>query len=67
MDQITGPLHLTLALLAIQTGLRRSEMLGLQWRDFDLSGGTLSVHRVLIKLASGATELKAQEWPRASG
>ena len=61
MDQITGPLHQTLALLAIQTGLRRSEILGLQWRDFDFSGGTLSVHRALIKLASGATELKAQE------
>ena len=58
LDQITDPLHQTLALLAIQTGLRRSEMLGLRWRDLDLSAGTLSVRRALIKLASGATELK---------
>ena len=59
LDQITYPLHQTLALLAIQTGLRRSEMLGLRWRDLDLSAGTLSVRRALIKLASGSTELKA--------
>ena len=58
LDQITDPLHQTLALLATQTGLRRSEMLGLHWRDIDLSAGTLSVRRALIKLASGATELK---------
>ncbi len=60
LDQITDPLKQTLALLAIQTGLRRSEILGLQlhWRDLDLSAGTLSVRRALIKLASGATELK---------
>ena len=58
LDQITDPLQQTLALLAIQTGLRRSEILGLHWRDLDLSAGTLSVRRALIKLASGATELK---------
>ena len=58
LDRITDPLHQTLALLAIQTGLRRSEILGLHWRDIDFSAGTLSVRRALIKLASGATELK---------
>ena len=58
LDQITDPLHHTLTLLASQTGLRRSEMLGLRWRDLDLSNGTLSVRRALIKLPSGATELK---------
>ncbi len=58
LERITDPLHQTLALLTIQTGLRRSEMLGLRWRDLDLSAGTLSVRRALIKLASGVTELK---------
>ena len=58
LDQITDPLRLTLSLLAIQTGLRRSELLGLHWRDIDLSGRSLSVRRALIKLASGNTELK---------
>ena len=58
LDQITDPLRLTLALLATQTGLRRSELLGLHWRDINLSGRSLSVRRALIKLASGNTELK---------
>ena len=58
LDQITDPLRQTLALLAIQTGLRRSEILGLHWRDINFSSGTLSVRRALIKLASGGTELK---------
>jgi integrase len=58
LDQITDPLRQTLALLAIQTGLRRSELLGLHWRDINFSSGALSVRRALIKLASGGTELK---------
>ena len=58
LDQITDPLLQTLALLAIQTGLRRSEILGLNWRDIDFPAGNLSVRRALIKLASGGTELK---------
>ena len=58
LDQITDPLRQTLALLAIQTGLRRPELLGLQWRDINFSSGALSSRRALIKLASGGTELK---------
>ena len=57
LEQILDPLYLTLVLLDIQTGLRRSELLGLQWRDVDLSAGTLSVQRSLIKLPSGEAEL----------
>ena len=57
LGQIKNPLHLILVLLDIQTGLRRSELLGLQWRDVDLSAGTLSLQRALIKLPSGGTEL----------
>ena len=58
LEQITDPLRQTLALLAIQTGLRRSEILGLHWRDINFASGALSVRRALIKLASGGTELK---------
>ena len=36
-----------LYVLAIHTGLRRSEILGLKWTDVDLGTGTLSVHRSL--------------------
>ena len=58
VEQIVDPFQQTLFLLAIQTGLRRSELLGLQWRDVDLSARTLSVRRALVTLPSGGTELK---------
>ena len=59
LEQATGPLFWTMFLLALQTGLRRAELLGLQWRDIDLSAGTLSVQRAWIKLPSGGMELTA--------
>ena len=40
-------------LVAIQTGLRRSELAGLQWQDVDLQRGSLSVRRARVKLPSG--------------
>ena len=33
--------------MAIHTGLRKGELLGLKWTDLDLDGGTLSVRRSL--------------------
>ncbi len=59
LKHITAPLCQSLVVFAIQTGLRRSKILGIQWRDVDLSAGTLSVRRALIKLPSGETELNA--------
>ena len=53
LEAVEDPLLRTLFLLAVQTGLRRSELLGLQWQDVDLAGGLLSVRRGLIKLSSG--------------
>ena len=38
-------LELPLSLAAI-LGMRRSEILGLQWSDFDFQQGTLTIHRV---------------------
>lgn len=40
--------------LALFTGMRRSELLGLQWRDVDLLGCQLSVNRALIYLKDGS-------------
>jgi integrase len=34
--------------LAISTGLRPEEYLGLQWKDVDFSGGTVTVQRALV-------------------
>jgi integrase len=57
MEHIEDPGRRMLVLLALQTGLRRSELLGLQWRDVDLALSTLAVQRALIQLRTGRTEL----------
>ncbi|MDP9364704.1 MAG: site-specific integrase [Chloroflexota bacterium] len=40
-------------LLALSTGMRRGELLGLRWRDVDLDAGTLSVRQCLIPSKGG--------------
>ncbi|WP_018349166.1 site-specific integrase [Longispora albida] len=42
-------------LLAIATGLRRSELLGLRWSDVDLDGEALWVRQKLIRSSQGLT------------
>ena len=54
---VPDPLFRSIFLLAFQTGLRRSEILGLQWRDVDLSGGFLSGRRGLVKVSSDGAVL----------
>lgn len=44
--------------LALRTGLRKSELLGLRWEDLDLDGGTASIRRSLQRTRSaGLTSL----------
>src|SRR5439155_21686472 len=43
--------------LAIYTGLRRSEVLGLRWKDIDLQAGTLQVVQSLQRTPDGLTVL----------
>jgi len=45
--------HGTLFELALRTGLRRGELLGLQWADIDLDSGHLSVRRTLSRVKGG--------------
>jgi integrase len=48
-------------LLAVTTGLRRSELFGLKWEDVDLERGTLMVRRTLQQTNAGlelSTEMK---------
>ena len=40
-------------LLAITTGIRRSELVGLRWTDVDFATATLTVPRGLVELAKG--------------
>ncbi|MEV6738569.1 site-specific integrase [Streptomyces sp. NPDC051104] len=46
--------HLPAALfeLALHTGLRKGELLGLRWEDLDLDGGTASIRRTLQRTTS---------------
>lgn len=47
LEAIRGDRMEALYLLAVTTGLRRGEMLGLKWQDLDLAKGTLKVSRSL--------------------
>ena len=49
-----------LYLVAWGAGLRRSEILGLQWPDIDLKKGSLTVNRVLVKV-TGTPPYKFQD------
>ena len=50
--------HFTAYFLALNTGLRRGELLGLRWQDIDMKNGTLSVKQALVRVEGG---LKFQE------
>ncbi len=44
--------HATLFELALRTGLRKGELLGLRWEDLDLDGGTATIRRTLQRTNS---------------
>jgi integrase len=52
-----SPLYLPV-LVAISTGLRRGELLGLRWSDLDLTAGTLTINQSLERVA-GKVAFKA--------
>jgi integrase len=53
LDGLKGhPLH-PIAVVALGTGMRRGEMLGLQWGDVDLDGATVRVQRSLEETRQG--------------
>jgi integrase len=43
-----------LYVLAIHTGLRQGELLGMKWDDVDLDDGTLQVRRTLARTKNGS-------------
>jgi integrase len=53
-----GPLH-ALYVLALTTGMRQSELLGLKWQDIDLEGSRLSIRRA-IRWVSGLGFVEAE-------
>ena len=53
--------------LALATGLRRSEILGLRWSDVDLARRTLTVAQALEQTTSGGLALKYRRRSGAAG
>ena len=70
-DQITdvrtkleGHALYPIASLALATGMRRGELLALQWGDVDLDSGTLRVERSLEETKVGGLRLKSPKTKR---
>ncbi|MCH8205632.1 MAG: site-specific integrase [Chloroflexi bacterium] len=53
LEAAQGTVYFPMIHLALYTGLRRSEFLGLRWADVNLDMATLSVVRVMHKLRDG--------------
>lgn len=52
--ELAGDIHArTLIWLAAATGGRRGQLVGLQWRDFDLEDQVVTFHRNVVKVAGG--------------
>ena len=47
LSTVEGDTLEALYVLAVNTGMRHGELLGLQWRDVDLDSGTLRVNRTI--------------------
>src|SRR5215217_1398975 len=52
-DAVKGDRLEALYVLAVTTGLRQGELLGLKWDDIDLQVGTLQVRRTLTTAKGG--------------
>src|SRR5215510_6223900 len=58
LERLRGkPLYL-LASLALGTGMRRNEMLGLRWQDVDLAAGRLTIERSLEQTTAHGIRVK---------
>ena len=53
--EFAEPIYRTFFTLAIYTGLRRGELLGLEWKDIDLDAGIITINRVSQYLKGGIT------------
>lgn len=52
---ITGSAYGPIWALALATGVRRGELLGVRWRDVDLKRGTLSVRQAIVSVNGRTT------------
>ena len=54
LSVINAPKHYLVIYLAIMTGLRRSELLGLRWQDIDFGKNTLTVNQTVLRVKGGS-------------
>lgn len=66
LDVTEDPRWRTLYVLAIHTGLRRGELLGLRWRDIDTRRGILHVRRQLLRVRDDGNHYTVLESPLKS-
>jgi integrase len=62
LTELTEPYHI-MVLVAVCTGLRVSEIIGLQWGDFDWEGQTVLVQRAVVQTRVGDTKTEASTRP----
>jgi integrase len=53
LNEVRGDRLEALYVLAVTTGMRRGELLGLKWSDIDLENATVSVRRTLTRIDNG--------------
>ena len=63
LEAARGGRYYWLFYLATYTGMRRSELLGLRWKDIDLHLGSLSVLQTLHRLANQVTNIEEPKTP----
>jgi len=51
LDSVRGTYLYIPVLIALATGARRGEVLGLRWSDVDLEGGTITIRRNLLRVS----------------
>lgn len=59
LDAIDRSRHRALFLLAVTTGMRQGEILGLRWSAVNFEAGTLAVNATLSRIGKGPSNLKA--------
>jgi integrase len=64
LEAATGERFDALYVLALTTGMRLGELLGLRWRAVDLDGGMLQVHYTLLRLTDGL-QLREPKTPQS--
>jgi len=66
LDAAYGDRLEALYVLAVTTGMRRGELLGLKWSDVDLENGRLSIGRALTRTSNGKYVVLAETKTRGS-